>query len=161
MSAQVESTLDAMKAKLDAQLNAKIDAINATITDTWTLDHPTAIEVGAAHDWAYPYVVLVPDESAPENDAASDIVWLHVIRTVCFVSEFDTRALLRKLIRMQRAVREVCLAQRQPGVNIGDGGWGINHLRDEYGPAFQPEPDAEFVQGVASLFQVRQGQQIS
>lgn len=160
MSEQIEASLDAIKAKLDAQLNAKIDAVNTGVADGLTIAYPTAIVVGASHEFTPPYVVVVPDESTSPTDAAAFIEWLHTIRVVSFVAEWDTNTLVRKLIRMQRAVREVVLTNRRPGVNIGDGGWSTSFLRDEYGPVFQPEPDQEFIQGVATIFQVRQGQDI-
>lgn len=157
-SVEIETTLDAIKAKLDAQLSAKIDAVNAAATDDIVIEYPTAVEVGASHDFVYPYIVVVPEDSTPETDTGAEFVWLHVVRVVSFVAEWDTGKLVRRLVRMQRAVREVCLSQRQPGVAIGDGGWGIRLLRSEYGPVFQPDPNEEFVQGIASLFEVRQGQ---
>jgi len=159
MSAQIEATLDALVSKLSANLNAKIDAINTENADEYGLDYPASITAGIRNQTDFPRIFVLPEGTVTESDAASDVVWRHRVRVVAFVAEWDEGALMRKLIRYQRAVREVCLSKRSPGTG---GGFGIIHISDEYGPVFQPDPEggpsSEFVQGAASLFDVRQNE---
>ena len=162
MSAQAEATLDALAAKLSADLPAKLAAINAEITDGFTLEDPNLITVGVRDNHDYPIIFVIPEETETETDRAGGMIWRHRIRVCSFVAEWDETGLVRKVLRYQRAVREVCLSGRDPGTG---GGFGINHERDEYGPVFQPTEDgqaqAQFVQGAASLFTVRQLQDLA
>lgn len=165
MAEQIEATLDALAAKLTADLPAKLDAINTERADAYPVDHPAIVLAGADNAHDYPQVFVLPDETANEMDTGGRVLWTHSIRVVSFVADWDTLALSKKLLRYQQGVREVCLEGRRPGLTQGEGGWGIEHVRDEYGPVFQPtdEEGAQmpFVQGAASLFRVRQEQTIT
>ena len=161
MSEQIEATLDALQSKLTSDLPAKLTAINAEATDGWTLDGPTLIAIGVKDTHDYPTVFILPEATETETDRAGGVVWRHRIRVVSFLAEWDEEGLMRKVIRFQRAVREVCLSNRDPGA----GGFGIIHDSDDYGPVFQPTEDgqaqAQFVQGAATIFVVRQIQDIA
>lgn len=166
MAEQIEATLDDLKAKIDAKISAKIASINSGITDGFTLDDPALVAVGGRDVHDYPQVFVLPEETNNEADTGGRVIWLHTVRVVSFVADWDQEALARKVIRYQRAVREVCLENRRPGATFGSsGGWGIVHDRDEYGPIFQPtdqdQGPMEFVQGAASLFVVRQDQTLA
>lgn len=159
MSEQIEATVDALKAKLDAGLTGKIDDLNAE-SSAVQLDHPAAIIAGADEEWNYPRVFVIPDRTDRQMEGSGIIVFEHRIRLVSFVADWDTAILWRKVVRYQRAVREVILAgDREPGLG---GGWTIQFIEDEYGPVFQPttegQPGNEFIQGGATLVRVPQQQ---
>lgn len=171
MSAQIEATLDALATKLTNDLPLKIDALNTESGDEYQLSYPVAVTLGVRDSQDYPRIYVLPEESEPESDhgGGGAILWRHRIRLVSFVAEWDEEALLRKLIRFQRAVREVALSRRDPNPTTASssGGWrgGLIHERDEYGPVFSPEDSGGtqgmFVQGAASLVVVRQEQTIT
>jgi hypothetical protein len=159
MSEQIEATVDAVRVKLGDFLNAKIDAINASLTDDYTLDYPTEIVIGTRAEPAYPIVMVLPDTSATTVDTGLRVYFSHRVRVVSWLSDYVEDALARRLMRYQRAIRETLLEHgRQPG-GLGDpAGYGMQHVEDEYGPVFAPDQVGYFVQSAQSIFAVQQQQ---
>jgi hypothetical protein len=159
VAASIEDTLDALVAKLNTNLEAKITSINAAVTDGHTLDNPHAIEDHAVGELeAYPTVLVLPDESEPELDPGQYMIVWHRVQTVAFLESWDTEKLAKQVMRYLKAIKETLMVDRRPGTAGGAGGWDIRWMRDEYGPLFRPDNKAVFVQGARSLFRARQQQ---
>jgi hypothetical protein len=165
MADSIEDTLDSLVAKLTADLPAKITAINAAVTDGHTLDNPHLIESnGVGELEGYPTILVLPqDPSEPELDQGVTMLVRHRVAVIVFQIDSDTHALGKKILRYQRAVKEVLLSQRDPGTAAA--GWQIEWLEDGYGPLFRPVgdrgPEAAYIQGTRSVFRVKQEQRIT
>jgi hypothetical protein len=153
MAANIEQTLDAVVTKLNAGIAAKITAINAEFADDYELDNPAQVTTHTVPELVdFPHVMVLPDDSEPELDQGIRMIVNHQVRVVSWVMDADQTALARKLLRYQRAVKEVLLDDR----TIAGGGWSILWRRDEYGPVFQDRPAGHFIQGAMSMFRVKQ-----
>lgn len=157
MAEQIEASIDGMIAKLRAGLNAKIDAINATVTDGWTLERvdEACIMFGARPEWPYPCVMVFPGDSKPESDTGGRIEWDHVVTVMGCSAEVDPEGLQRKHLRFERAIRDTLLANRV----LNTGGWGLGHLRDRRTRPFQPG-EGHYEQATFSEFWVKQQQDV-
>lgn len=156
MAEQIEATVDALVARLKANLPAKIDAVNATITDEYTLEYPTEVAIAAKAEPAYPFIIVAPDSTTTSLDTGGRMFFDHRIRVTSWVSGWSEEGLARSLMRYQRAVRETILKER----DADSGGYGLQHLDDEYGPIFSPENAGYFYQAAQSLFAVQQEQAV-
>jgi hypothetical protein len=161
----IENTCDAMIAKLVAELPAAIDTVNEEVTDGMEIEHVATdangapgIKLGERSDTPYPWVTVMPSRTAKDLDTGERLVYAHTIDIVSVYWDTDEEALVRKLLRFSRAVREVALDRRQPGVVLGEGGWGLEFLGDNYG-RMVAEPPA-FIKPVTSTFLVKQQQSI-
>jgi hypothetical protein len=167
ITAGMEWTLDAMVAKLQTNLPAKITSINAEVTDGYTLDTPGdddySISVRADLQ-QYPFVMVLPMAAQPESDGGTRIEFVRRIQAISWISDYSEEALGRKLLRFQRAVFETIMALRNPGLTQGTGGWTIWWESDEFGPVFAPPVDGTqqqyFVQAARSVFTVKAQQDV-
>lgn len=159
MAASLEDTLDALVAKLTADLPAKIAAINTAVTDGHTLDNPHKITMHAVGELeGYPTIMVLPDESEETEDTGHYVLVQHRIQVIAFLQDWDTEALARKVLRFQKAIKEVLLSSRNPGNTTA--GYTIKWKRDQPGPLFRPEGKTPFIQGERSIFRVLQEQRI-
>jgi hypothetical protein len=154
----IEETCDAMIAKLEAQIAARIAAVNAESTD-YQIDGPTGITLGERSEPTYPWITVSPSRTGPDLDTGERIVYAHTIEVISVYWDPDEDALMRKLLRFARAVREVMLDKRQPGITLGDGGWGLQFLGDSYSRMITVE-SGSFIKAVTSTFYVKQQQTI-
>lgn len=155
----IENTCDAMIAKLEADLPAKIVAINAEATDGFLIDNPTGISLGERAEPTYPWIVVAPSRTVPDLDTGERLVDKHLITLESVYWAPGEDELIRKLLRFGRAVREVALVNRYPGQNLGEGGWGLRFEGDGYGRMVKVE-DQSFIKSIASNFSIRQQQTI-
>lgn len=154
----IEETCDAMIAKLNAQLGARIAAVNAEAAeDGMLIDGPTGITLGERSEPTYPWITVSPSRTGPDLDTGERIVYAHTIDVISVYFDNDEDVLVRKLLRFARAVREVVLDKRQPGINLGDGGWGLQFLGDNYSRMITVE-SGSFIKAVTSTFYVKQQQ---
>lgn len=158
----VEATIDALIAKLQADLPAKVAAINAEMSDAWTIDTPApeSITFGSRSEIIYPWVALRPDAAEPIADASGRLHRRNGVSATLWVAHHEEEGLDRSLIRLQRAVTEVVLRDRRPGGLGGDGGYGLEWVRDVYGPTFENTAASEFTSWVRSTFAIRQQQDL-
>lgn len=156
----VEATIDALIAKLNSDLPAKVAAINAELSDAWTILMPEGISFGTRSEITYPWVMLRPDAAEPIADASARLHRRNGISTTIWCAHHEEEGLDRTLIRTQRAVTEVILHNRRPGALGGDGGYGLEWVRDMYGPVFEGGASSEFTSWVRSTFAIRQQQDI-
>ena len=162
MSAQIEATIDGLVTKLATELPAKIDAINAEMPDDYQIGHPESVTFGPRVEMQYPHVAVSPS-STESADTSGRIHFNHAIEITSWVAEVSPEALVRKLIRYQRAVREVVLRGRQPAVSeFSSAGYGLQHISDEYGELFfsEEEPGGFTISYVTSIFAVQQQQDL-
>lgn len=155
----IEATCDAMLAKLEGQLAARIAAINAEVTDGLVVDGATGFSLGERAEPTYPWVTVAPSRTGPDLDTGERIVYAHTIDVISAYFDQDEDGLVRKLLRFARAVREVGLDKRQPGIKLGDGGWGLQFLGDNYSRMISAESGG-FIKAVTTTFLVKQQQTI-
>lgn len=155
----IENTCDAMIAKLNAQLPAKIEAINAEATDGLLIDMATGISIGERAEPTYPWIVVAPTRTVQDLDTGERLVDKHLITVESIYWAPGEDELIRKLLRFARAVREVALKDRYPGINLSEGGWGLRFEGDSYGRMIKVQNES-FIKMVASNFSVRQQQSI-
>lgn len=158
VTAGVENTCDAILAKLKAQLAARIDAKNAEVSDGILAQYPAGISLGERSDVPFPWINVMPSITVKDLDTGERLVRNHGIDIVSVVWDADEEALVRKLVRFSGAVEEVVLDKRQPGINLGDGGWGVQFVRSNYGQMVTVEPG--FIKPVTLTVSVRQQQAI-
>ncbi len=150
---QIEATIDALIAKFRAELTPKIDAINLEISDGYPIDpiEPQNITFGPRSGMVYPWISVGPESSENLAEASGRIHYEHAIAATVWVADADEEALVRRLIRYQRAVREVAVHFRRPGsspVSDDPGGYWLGYVRDVYGPTMQDEnPDTGEAEG--------------
>ncbi len=159
---QIEASIDALIAKLVAELPAKLAAINLE-TGNFPIDPPHGITFGQRSEVPYPWVAVVPETSENLVEASGRIHFEHGIAVVSWEADADEEALVRKLTRYQRAVREVAVHYRRPGaspVSDDPGGYFLKYVRDVYGPVFEGGPDGAFVSWARTTFSVKQQQDL-
>lgn len=155
----IENTCDAMIEKLDVELAARIEAINAEVTDGFLIENPTGISLGERAEPTYPWITVAPQRSALDLDTGERLVTAHMIDVISVYWDADEDALVRKLLRFARAVRQVGLDKRQPGVNLGEGGWGLQYRGDSYSRMITVA-SGSFVKAVTTSFLVKQQESV-
>lgn len=160
---QIEAAIDQLIAKLTADLPAKVAAVNAEAADAYSIAVPAGISFGARSETPYPWVMVYPEGSDQPTDASGRIHWQHRIRVVTWLDDGDEEALVRRLIRLGRAVRECAMLYRRPGSSYTDpvGGYGLQLVSEEFGPIFDGSSEGVgFVSWVAASFTVQQQQDL-
>jgi len=155
----IENTCDALAAKLTANLPAKIAVINAEATDGNLIENATGISLGERAEPTYPWITVAPSRTGRDLDTGERLVYAHSIDLISVYWDADEDALVRKLLRFGRAVREVALEKRQPGVNLGEGGWGLQFVADNYSRMITLA-SGSFIKAVTTTFLVKQQQTI-
>lgn len=148
-----------MIAKLEAELPAKIEAINAEVTDGFLIDLPTGISIGERAEPTYPWIIVAPSVTRKDLDTGERLVNKHRITLESIYWAQGEDELIRKLIRFSEAVRAVVLRDRQPGVNLGEGGWGVSFEEDSYRRMIKVA-DESFIKAVATTVSIRQKEAI-
>ena len=148
-----------MIAKLEAELPAKIATLNEGFTDGLDIEGASGISLGERAEPTYPWITVAPSRTGPDLDTGERLVYAHTIDVISVYYDSDEDALVRRLLRFARAVREVALANRQPGINLGDGGWGLQFLGDNYSRMITLS-SGSFIKAVTSTFLVKQQQTI-
>lgn len=155
----IENTCDAMIAKLKAELPAKIEAINAEVTDGFLLDMATGISLGERTEPTYPWIVVAPIRTPLDLDTGERIVYDHRITLESIYWAPGEEELVRKLLRFSQAVREVALKNRYPGINLSEGGWGLRFLEDDYRRMVKVA-EGSFIKSISTTFSIKQQQTI-
>lgn len=158
----IEASCDAIIAKLNAELPAKIAALNAEIADEWQLLAPAGISFGPRAEIPYPWVVVRPAETTLLSDASGREHEEHRIDVIAWDQNASEEGLARLLIRWRRALREVVMHYRRPAASYtdGGGGYGLQLAGSDYGPFFQIADQAAFYSWVSSTFTVQQQQDL-
>jgi hypothetical protein len=149
-----------MIAKLQAGLPAKIAAINAELSDEFTLAEPAGITFGQRSETPYPWVAVLPVRTVKVADASGMIIRKHLIDIVPWIESWQEEGISRLIARYLRAVDEVVLAKRQPGQGLEEGGYGVEFIEDYYGPVFGEPGKSEVTSWGRARYAVRQEQYI-
>jgi hypothetical protein len=150
-----EKTLDAVKAELEADLPAKVAAINTEAADGIEISEPVEVRISTRGELVdFPLIMVLPATSKPgkAGDTGGRIFKDHRVRIVVWEEDADEDVLARKLLRQMRAVNEVVMNGRK----ITNAGYGIVWLEDDYGPVFRPNPEGHYYQAVRSDFLIPQ-----
>jgi hypothetical protein len=158
VTANVEATVDWAIGRLLDALPATIDAINAEITDDpYTLTYAAGVSFGTRSETPFPWIHVLPRASETTMDNGDLVLTNHQIMVVTWVQHWEEEGLARLLVRYQRAVKETLLGT---GRVPTEGGYGIQHVRDEYGPVFREEGGTGFVSSAPGIFQIQAQQYI-
>jgi hypothetical protein len=163
---QVEASIDKIVAKLQADLDAKIDDVNTEAGDAFALEHvpDDRICFGTRSEKPYPFIAVMPGGEDEPLDASGRVIWENRITVALWLEDPDEEALARKLIRFARAVRETIMRYRRPGSSYTDpvGGFGLQYKGSDPGPVFGTDGDSAgaFVSWTTLSFQVQQQQDL-
>lgn len=157
---QIEATVDAMIAKLQAELPAKIVEINAEMEDEWALVEPAGFSFGQRSETPFPWVAVLPVRTVKVTDTSGAIVRKHLIDIIPWIEAWQEEGVARMITRYMRAVDEVAIRGRQPGQALSSGGYGLEFIEDNYGPIFRESPESSVVTWGRARYAVRQEQYI-
>jgi hypothetical protein len=130
----VEPVVAALRARLEQDLPAEIDAQNAEIQDGYELDYPGE---GCVLDfvppptqlWSFPTVGIQLGPSRFEDDNAFTATGVYNLTVVCFVQASEQQALARLIMRYARCITRVALRDRTlPPA------WGTTLVQVDWGP---------------------------
>lgn len=112
----------ALQARLADDLPAKIDEVNALVTDDTTIDYPAQVLDYVplpAQLTEFPTVAIGDLPSTFQDDIGSSVTGVHGLSIVVFLVHQDQRTLAWQLRRYLQAVTTVALAGRQLGDAMG------------------------------------------
>ena len=147
----IEPVVDGLVAKLQADLPAAIDAVNAQVTDGLTVDRGAlqvldhVPHILTLHQW--PTIGVAEGPSIAEDDTGFEFTEVDELHVVCYLQDADQQALARRLRRLRLAVVRVCLSGGRvipsvvPGTNAA---WGVTLRRIDPGQTLG-EAEAEHV----------------
>lgn len=141
-----EVVIDAIVAKLQAGLPARITAINAAATDGLVLSTPANTDYyvgGAVLIPSAPAIIVAqaPTEGEHEGEGWHSFVWVADFVVAVIDEDTDRTRLARRLMRLSRAVAET-LWDDDPKEALANG--AAHHLkfvRDDPGPVQDPAND--------------------
>lgn len=137
-----EPVIAALKGRLENNLQAAIDDINAGVADGFELE-PVQQVLGFAplpeYLTTFPTVGITDGASTFEDDMAFAVTGRHEILVVIYQQNADQEALAWQLRRYTQAICQVILANR----NLDDAAWGTGLIEIAPGPALEnSDPDA-------------------
>lgn len=121
--------------RLTSDLPAHITAVNATITDGYTIENPAS---GMIFDYPppirlltnFPAVALIEGATTFEDDTSWNATGVSDFTVVAFVQDLEQEGLARRLRRYARAVASAVIQGR----TLPPDGWGVTLIRIEPGP---------------------------
>lgn len=130
--------------RLTTDLPACITAINATVTDGFTID---PVADGMLFDYpppmrlltSFPAVALIDGPTTFEDDTSWSATGVHTFTVVAFVQALEQRPLSWKLRRYAEAVSNCVLAGR----TLPPDGWGVTLTRIDPGPTLSNKSDPQ------------------
>lgn len=136
----VEPVIVALKKRLDDDLPATVDAVNAAITDGILIEHPQQILdyiPPAELLLAFPTIGIAEGNDRIEDDTGHASTGVHELSVVVFVQADDQQVLVSRLRRMRAAVARTIMDGRvledavDPSRNRA---WGVTYRRGIPGP---------------------------
>lgn len=138
-----EPAVNALRERLEQDLPAAVDQINAEVTDGYAIDLPARVlDYMPPFDTiqAFPTVCIVHGPGRFEDDTGYEATGVYDLTVVAVLSDADQQALTRKLRRYLLALTRVALEGRNLGT--GDGvPWGVTLRGFDFGPAMADKPD--------------------
>lgn len=141
-----EPLVTAMVTLLSANLNTTIDALNATITDGYTVDHVVQVlpyvPIPSTLEGGMPAVGVQDLPADFVNDLQFNMDAVHQYAVVAVIQNSDQQALAWQLRRTMQAIGATIQADRLAGGPLGTasimktqgGAWSVNFERTEPGP---------------------------
>jgi len=129
-----EPIVTALKERLEDDLPAAIAAINAAVTDGFTLSEPSEIlpYIPPPSDLLVPPVIGIGEgPSRFEDDIGGSATGKHELLVVAYDQSSDQEALTWRLRRWAQAIARVALADRNLG---GAAAWGTGLIATAPGP---------------------------
>jgi hypothetical protein len=155
----IEAVVAALKKRLDDDLSAAIEAVNAEVTDgtlieqpQQILDHIPPVELLLA----FPTIGIGEGVGRWTDDLGWEATGQHELSIVCFVQADDQQTLVRRLRRMRRALLRTVMADRawrDAAVPALGRAWGVMLRSVQPGPTLG-EVVAEQVRSWASWVQI-------
>ncbi len=148
-----EPAIEAIHARLVADLPAKIAAKNATISDGFTLVEPGEVFAfipGAKRLSAAGYEAIGIGDLKTEfrDDIGTHITGDHKIAVMVYLADHDAESLAHRLRRMLQVVIEVVLAGRDLDIPNFE---GIRPQSVDYGPTLDREEEPRMVRTFAAI----------
>lgn len=134
--------VEALRARLDDSLPAAVDAVNATVEDGFTIDHPAQVLDYVPPESAIQWPTVCVLERAAEfaNDTGYSATGRYELMLVFFIQDHDPQGLARKLRRYEQAVVRAALTDR----DLADPVYGTGLVRIEPGGTFEVEDQTLF-----------------
>lgn len=136
----IEPIIEALVARLTADLPAEIVVANADVSDTYTLEAPRSVLdflPPPTFENQLPLVGVQDLGGRFEDDTGFTATGLYDIAVVVYLQDYDHQALVRKLRRYVRCLARVVLASRAVTPS-----WGLTLQRIDYGPTLADSIDA-------------------
>lgn len=155
-----EAAIDAILAKLEAGLEARVAAINAQSSDDWTITPVARGDMYFGGVSALPkapglIVFQLPTDGEHEAEGPHSFVWLADFGVAVIEEDYDRQRLARKLMRQVKAVVEV-LWDDEPREALADGLFHLKFVRDDPGPVQEPAQEGSFWRAMhVAIFRVR------
>lgn len=153
-----EPVVTTLRNRLEAQLPAIITAINALVTDGYTIENPQRVldYVPPVTDMnALPLLGISDGEMRLEDDTGWGATGVFDLSIVVFLQHSDQRQLVWMLRRYAQAVVR---AARTPTVGMGEG-WGVYNFRVRPGPTLgRDESPRQWLSTIAITFTVKTNQ---
>lgn len=111
----IEPVIAALKKRLDDDLPAAIDAVNAEVTDGTLVEQPQQIlDHIPPHEilLAFPTIGVGEGIGRWQDDTGFESTGVHELSVVAFIQASDQQTLVRQLRRMRRAVLRTVMADR-------------------------------------------------
>lgn len=157
----IEAVLNACVTKLNAGLAAQLASIQAECADGIALDVPAGVSISTRSEIpGWPWIMVLPETSDLEYDPGTEVTRVHRVSVFSWCMDYDEATLALKLLRTQRAVFEVLIANRRPAAEGDSSGYSLRWEGDKYGSAFQEQEQGFYYQCVQSRFAVKQFQTI-
>lgn len=150
-----EPVVTTLRSRLETELPAIVTAINATVTDGFTIDAPQRVldyipPVGDLN--ALPLIGISDGEMILEDDTGWGATGVFDISVVVYLQSSDQRVLAWQLRRYAQALVR---AIRTPTIAIGEG-WGVYNFRVRPGPTLgRDESPRQWLSTIAVTFTVK------
>jgi hypothetical protein len=143
-----ETTVRAVKTRLEADLEAEIAQINAAATDDFTIAEPAQVLDYIPYPQiltVFPTIGIGDGVSTFEDDQGNSATGRHELLVVVYLQNADQEALAWQLRRYLQAVTRVVLAGRTLNDTLSGAGWGTGLVRISPGPTLADNEDPEAV----------------
>jgi len=138
----VEGIVDALYARLVADLSTYIDAVNAEHTDGIVVPHPVDIleyVPPPSYLTAFPTIGVGHGPDRLEDDNGFDATGVYDLHLVAYLQDSDQRILAKMVRRMKLALQRCALEGRHLGTGTGTA-WGVTYVAGDYGPLLSKNP---------------------
>lgn len=143
-----EPAILAVKERLENNLPAAIDAINAEVTDGHEIEPVVAVHTFIPPpDFLddFPMIGIGDGPSTFEDDNGSSATGRHELLVVAYLQDAEQEALAWKLRRYLQAIARVVLKDRNLNDTVAGAAWGTGLVRISAGPTLADNEDPKHV----------------